>query len=70
MHLYADEILKEAKITYLDINETTKEGKEYWKPLKSDYYTLCRLKMCNNFCGPGRRISIKRPLRRTLVLFN
>jgi len=30
---------------------------------------LRRLKMCNNFYEPGRRISIKQPLRRTLVLF-
>lgn len=34
MHLYADEILKEDKITYLSIKENTKEGKEYLEAVK------------------------------------
>lgn len=34
MHLYADEILKEDKFTYLNIKENTKEGKEYLEAIK------------------------------------
>ncbi|HRH50455.1 MAG TPA: type I restriction-modification system subunit M [Panacibacter sp.] len=34
MHLYADDILKEDGIKYLDIKENTKEGKEYLEAVK------------------------------------
>lgn len=34
MHLYADDILKEDGIKYLDIEENTKEGKEYLEAVK------------------------------------
>ena len=34
MHLYADEILKEDKISYLDIKENSNEGKEYLEAIK------------------------------------
>src|SRR6266536_3046782 len=34
MHLYADEILQEDGIKYLDIKENTKEGKEYLEAIK------------------------------------
>src|SRR5207253_10830880 len=34
MHLYADEILKEDGIAYLDIEETSTEGKQYLEAIK------------------------------------
>ncbi len=36
MHLYADEILKEDGITYLDIKENTEEGKAYLEAVKEE----------------------------------
>jgi len=36
MHLYADEILKEDSITYLDIKENTKEGEAYLHAVKEE----------------------------------
>lgn len=36
MHLYADKILKEDKILYADINEKSKQGKEYLATIKEE----------------------------------
>lgn len=36
MHIYADEILKEDGIKYLDIDENTEEGKEYLEAVKEE----------------------------------
>src|SRR6478752_690430 len=41
MHLYADEILKQDRIQYLDINENTAEGKQYLEAIKEQ--ALARL---------------------------
>src|SRR5208283_1248938 len=36
MELYANEILKEDKLSYLDISESTKDGKEYLEAIREE----------------------------------